>query len=1405
MMNTKRLAAIAATVFALALPLTSFAQALFQEDFTGTSTNNNWFFFNGACLTAGTGTSTASPGPVPGCATVFSTYYGVSNSSTGKSADKDMTGGYAGYLGDSTAPATASPVSATPINPDPILTVNGKPVGMGALRFTNGYPYGYHENGAIVSAFTVPSGQGLEITFKTTTYLGDKGGAGQDGADGISFYLLDGCMPVSGGAASGLTGAVPPDSCKTSPSAIYGSSGQTFPAIGAWGGSLAYSCSNTNPPFDGLVGAYVGLGIDEYGNFLNGTTNTLGETGTSATGDNTASGGGYQPGRIGLRGAGSVSWLGLTTAYGTYTGSSSPYYPASLATTCSNGGTYDPSTGTCGPVCSSGVYNSAKNTCDVCPTGYTFNFNTNLCAACNAGGTYDPTTNTCSNPAYTCPNGATYNSLTNSCTPQCSTGYFNSATNKCNVCSTGQTFDLAHASSSSTPCAKCGTGGATYSTTTGKCSSGSVSWNKPSSTSSPNNPISTLVTQSPTTVTATTGKPYFTSAVQKTCSSGHLWNYSNPSSPTDVGPATLPSDPTSPNSVNTAGLLDYRAIPGAYSVLSGIQIANESATTRAKSTPILYDVKITQDGLLSLSYSTNGTNYTSVIKQQRITDSNGPLPGFFRFGFAGSTGGSTNVHEIECFKAGAANQSASSTTVNERQSAKITPNVTQAYFAYYDPSDNTGRLTANYLGTDSSGNIVVNNVANWDAQCVLTGTSNLPGQTCITTGSATPQNAEAPSSRVMLTWDGSKGIPFQWGNLTSSQQAAIDNLDSSQNGDRVNYLRGDTSNEVNSVGVGLFRNRDGILGDIIDSSPAWVGPPNLPYAQQWQDMLHGSSSAPTPENSAPYAAFVKTYQPRQNVVYAGSNDGFVHGFRTGTFDATGNFSTTTNDGNEVLAYMPGAVVNTIHTVTANSSGVIDGTLDFSNTQYVHNFFVDGPPSTGDLFYAGAWHSWLVGGLGPGGAAIYALDVTDPKQFAESNAAALVVGEWTANGITCAGGGSSCGSNLGNTYGMPQIRRLHDGNWGVIFGNGLNSSTGDAGIFVMVVSQANGSTSFYYLSTGTAGTGNGITYVTPADLDGDHITDYVYAGDVKGNLWRFDLTSLVETDWGVSLVGASSKPTPLFKTPNGQPITSKVAVASGVTGTGQRQRLIISFGTGQKFPITTTSPATYASGQQAFYGVWDWNVTTDATGGSVKQTAWNNQSSVLYAGLDPGSTGLPGGSNNVIAQANLQNQVITVNTTNNDRDIAANAVVCWSGSSTCSSGNNQFGWYLLLPGTNEQIIYNPEIVGQSVTVNTIVPANNIPTACTLNTDTGFTYDVSVLTGGAFTNTFPATPNNTGLPQYHDTNAAGIQTNATGSSFSVTNSAGQIYLVFQTVLNDHGTQRLNLPPPNKANRVTWIQLR
>ena len=169
------------------------------------------------------------------------------------------------------------------------LTNNQDTPGFGALRFTNGCANGtcyYHQNGAIISTAPFPSNQGIQVTFTTYTYGGDNSGG--HGADGIGFYLLNGTQA---------------------------------PNIGAWGGSLGYSCSNTNPPYNGMAGAYLGLGIDEYGNFLN-------------QGDNTATGYGYVPGRIGLRGYGNINLAALQAIDTSATTST-------VQAVCKNGGNYE--------------------------------------------------------------------------------------------------------------------------------------------------------------------------------------------------------------------------------------------------------------------------------------------------------------------------------------------------------------------------------------------------------------------------------------------------------------------------------------------------------------------------------------------------------------------------------------------------------------------------------------------------------------------------------------------------------------------------------------------------------------------------------------------------------------------------------------------------------------------------------------------------------------------------------------------------------------------------------------------------------------------------------------------------------------------------------------------------------
>jgi type IV pilus assembly protein PilY1 len=1149
-MNAKLSTRICATALVALTPAAAWAQLLIQDSFTGASTTYNWQSFNGACLTAGNNTGT-----IPAC--VGLPYY-----------TEALVGGATGTLPDA--------------------------AGSGALRFTNGFPGGYAQNGAIVSNFTFPTSQGLHVTFTTATYRGDSGGAGNDGADGISFYLMDGAKP---------------------------------PGIGAWGGSLAYSCSNTNTPHDGLIGGYLGLGIDEFGNFLNGTNLMAGYAGTNvATGDNTALGYGYHPGRIGLRGAGSI-------AFSTLNALNSAYYPLTL-----------------------------------------------------------------------------------------------SAANQ-------------------------------------------------------------------------------QAAVQNTCSTGYLWNYSNASRPVQTATAVA----------------DYAPIPGAYKELTGVQIANESAMTRGAATPITYDLKITPAGLLSLAYSYNGGASQTVIAAQQITASNGTLPASFRFGFAGSTGGDTNIHEILCFKATPFAQSASSAGLNQQQAAQVQTS-TQVYLAFYDPANWSGSLTSqNVLYNSSTQTVSINPVANWDASCVLSGVA--AGQTCLATGVNGATTAEATTSRTIMTWSGSAGIPFEWANLTAAQKSMLDTGDSAPiNANRLNYLRGDRTNEQNSLGVGAFRARVSVLGDIIDSSPTPVGPPTLPYPPTWSDFLISGPSLP--ENAGQsYPSFATLQATRLNVVYAGANDGLLHGFRSGSFTAGGTYVSTLNDGYEVLAYMPGAVlqsaasgtggcanINATGSVVENIHGAtsaigpnaacVQPDLDYSNIQYGHNFYVDATPGTGDLFFNGLWHSWLVGGLGQGGAAIYALDITNPSTaFTEASAPSVVLGEWTSATLACVNV-ANCGANLGNTYGTPQIRRFHNGTWGVVFGNGFGSSTGDAGIYVMIVNAGSGARTFYYLSAGKAGTGDGIAYTSPADIDGDHIVDYVYAGDLLGNVWRFDLTSSNPAQWALSSTGQ-----PLFTTPGGQPITTQV-VPLVTTQTTSSPRVMIDFGTGQATPLNNSSPTTFASGTQALYGIWDWNMSS-----------WNLISAQKFASLPvPQTVGL----------GTLASQTVLGTYTsaagNQYRTISSNPV-CWSGSTTCgSSSNNQFGWYLNLPSAGEQIIFNPTLQLGVFLVNSTVPPTSTPYQCLATTTTGWTFGISPSNGGTFaTSTFGDTVTN--FQTYNNQVVGAESTNGTGST-SVVLAGGHSFLVMQTSspgsssgtggsgssgssssggMNSPGTALpFNGPSPN-STRVTWVEQR
>jgi type IV pilus assembly protein PilY1 len=825
-------------------------------------------------------------------------------------------------------------------------------------------------------------------------------------------------------------------------------------------------------------------------------------------------------------------------------------------------------------------------------------------------------------------------------------------------------------------------------------------------------------------------------------------------------------------------------VPSAYP--AQFTIANQEAIATPKrkdATPITFNLSITKDGLLTFAYSVNGGTSQPVFTSYDIVANNGALPAKVRFGFSAGTGGGSNVHEITCFKAQPNSQSSGSAGSTSQPTAKI-PGGAQIYLAFYNSNNWYGTLKA--YGVDTLGNIATG--ATWEANCQLTG-STLPGCT------ATPP---LPASRNILSYDdsGKKGTAFGYSTLSGGEQTA---LNTDANGaNRVLYLRGDRTNEKGGTGLNVFRARTGLMGDIIDSSPVWVGPPQAPYTTTFLDKL---GAAAVPEGLS-YTAFATgAALNRTNVVYVGANDGMLHGFNAGTYN--GSTYGGTNDGSEVLAYVPGAVANMIHQAAP--------ALDYSSPSYSHNFYVDGTPGTGDLYYNGTWHTWLVAGLGAGGqpagaisdqttptstSAIYALDITDPAKFV----AGSVLGEWTPSTITCANV-ANCGQHLGLTYGTPQIRRLHNGNWAILFGNGLNSKLGTSGMFVGIV-DSSGKPTFYYYDTGAGPTSasppvlNGIVQVTPVDLDGDHITDFVYAGDVLGNVWRFDLTSNSPGTWA-----AGSKP--LFTTASGQPITTGLAVASVPTGTSANAlpKVLVAFGTGQKLPLTVTSGETYATATQALYGVWDYNMT-----------AWDSTSTdTKYAALAP-TIRTNAGKSLTIQSGELVTQTygIATNSGTQYRTATSNPV-CWADATACAA-TPQMGWTMALqaasstaipPTPAEQVIFNPVVISNEIVLNTFLPVSSTAKAlfCNAPDASGFTMALQMANGGASSESFLPLPDGT----FSNTiSVVGLADGAVGTPAPLNGSDGKTYIVSGTVTGGYDRKQTNYSG-GVGMRLNWTKVR
>lgn len=266
-------------------------------------------------------------------------------------------------------------------------------------------------------------------------------------------------------------------------------------------------------------------------------------------------------------------------------------------------------------------------------------------------------------------------------------------------------------------------------------------------------------------------------------------------------------------------------------------------------------------------------------------------------------------------------------------------------------------------------------------------------------------------------------------------------------------------------------------------------------------------------------------------VFVGANDGMLHAINADSDVSNGG-------GKERFAFVPSQLISKLPLL--------------KSTSYTHRYFVDGQLAARKY----SDKSILVGGLGGGGKGLFALDISAVPTD-EVDAASKVLWEISS---------SSAGyANLGHTYGSPLLTTMPDGTSVLVMSNGYNNTGSGRATLFLINPRTGAKIAEYDTGSGTAESPNGLSSPTAVDTNNDGKSDYIYAGDIDGNLWRFDLSS------------TTSAPVKLFTTSPVQSITMAPAIYNHPLG----GRMVI-FGTGRIFETADVSDTQthYA------YGIWD---------------------------------------------------------------------------------------------------------------------------------------------------------------------------------------------------------------------------
>ncbi|OAB53266.1 pilus assembly protein [Pseudomonas thivervalensis] len=416
-----------------------------------------------------------------------------------------------------------------------------------------------------------------------------------------------------------------------------------------------------------------------------------------------------------------------------------------------------------------------------------------------------------------------------------------------------------------------------------------------------------------------------------------------------------------------------------------------------------------------------------------------------------------------------------------------------------------------------------------------------------TTDTAIVPGATAP---IYQSWNTASNVPvtLAYGNFSPAQQTSLSqNLPTGITGnDLVEWSKG-----VNKTGLKV---RSALLGDIINS-PLVLASPN---DQTAADLLNDTS----------YSTYLATKAANMSTsLVVNGNDGFFSVINSA-------------NGTRLYAYMP--------------SNVLPSLQDIADINYIngvsHKFLVDGQVGVFDVQSGSAWKTVALGGTGAGGKTFFAVQLFDA---AAGNAFRAL---WEISAPAVANTANAF-NDLGYAYARPEVARLADGRWAAFIANGYGSNSGVAALYVVDIRD--GSLIRKIVISGSE-TDNGLSSVK-LRVNSQNVVQAAYGGDLKGRMWKFDLSGTSPTTWGLAFAGQ-----PLFTAPGGatQPITVQPLLADNPQGGTQ-----VFFGTG-KFNEAADK---LNKDLQAFYSIWD------ATGGAGQITVSSLQAQSI-TGVFSGSTG-----------------------------------------------------------------------------------------------------------------------------------------------------------------------------------------